>query len=163
MFWIDPTYFWYVFIPTLLLSLGVQLYLRSTFNKWANVRNGNNINGLQVGQALFQRTSLKPIPLQRISGTLNDHFDPRANVVRLSDQSPPANGGGDGRLRPRTRPRAAVSNRLGLDWHAQFSAAGAQFSPTISYIAIFLGLWFNMVNLMWIGIFFCLDGAVFPS
>jgi Zn-dependent membrane protease YugP len=35
-----------------------------------------------------------------------------------------------------------------------FLLPALQFSPTISYIAIFLGLWFNMVNLMWIGIFF---------
>ncbi|HXV98583.1 MAG TPA: zinc metallopeptidase, partial [Anaerolineae bacterium] len=35
-----------------------------------------------------------------------------------------------------------------------FLLPALQFSPTISYIAIFFGLWFNMVNLMWIGIFF---------
>ena len=31
-FYIDPTYFWYVFIPTLVISIGVQVYLKSTFN-----------------------------------------------------------------------------------------------------------------------------------
>jgi Zn-dependent membrane protease YugP len=29
-----------------------------------------------------------------------------------------------------------------------------QFSPTISYIALILGLWFNMTGLLWVGIFF---------
>ncbi len=156
MFWyIDPTYFWYVFIPTLLLSLGVQIYLRSTFRKWANVRNGNNINGLQVGQALFQRTSLKAIPLERVGGALTDHFDPRANVVRLSD--PVA-------TQPTVASMAVCAHELGHVQQYQTGSAligmrnfllpALQFSPTISYIAIFLGLWFNMANLMWIGIFF---------
>jgi Zn-dependent membrane protease YugP len=41
MFWIDPVYFWYVFIPTLLISIGVQVYLKSTVSKWSQVRNGS--------------------------------------------------------------------------------------------------------------------------
>ena len=155
MFHFDATYFWCVFIPTILLSLGVQLYLRSTFNKWSNVRNGNNINGLQVGQALFQRTSLNPIPLQRISGSLTDHFDPQANVVRLSD--PVA-------TQPSVASLAICAHELGHVQQYQTGSAlismrgfllpALRFSPTISYFAIFLGLWLNMVNLLWLGIFF---------
>jgi Zn-dependent membrane protease YugP len=156
MFWyFDPAYFWCIFIPTILLSLGVQIYLRSTFGKWANVRNGSNINGLQVGQVLFQRTSLQAIPLQRIAGTLNDHFDPRANVVRLSD--PVA-------TQPTVAAMAVCAHELGHVQQYQTGSAligmrnfllpALQFSPTISYIAIFLGLWLNLVGLMWIGIFF---------
>ena len=83
--YIDPVYFWYVFIPTILISLGVQIYLRSTFARWGRVKNHNDMSGVQVGRQLFARTSLNEIPLQHASGTLSDHFDPRANVVRLSD------------------------------------------------------------------------------
>ena len=82
---IDPVYFWYVFIPTMLISLGVQVYLRSTFGKWSGISNSLGINGAQVGQQLFAHTSLQPIPLQRTPGVMSDHYDPGANVVRLSD------------------------------------------------------------------------------
>ena len=34
MFFIDPVYFWYVLIPTLLISIGVQVYLKRTSAKW---------------------------------------------------------------------------------------------------------------------------------
>ena len=85
MWFIDPVYFWYVFIPTMLISIGVQVYLKSTFARWSNVENTNHLTGAQVGQQLFARTSLDAIPLQRISGSMTDHFDPGANVVRLSD------------------------------------------------------------------------------
>ena len=81
----DPIYFWFVFIPTMLLSLGVQLYMRSSFQRWGKERNSNGMTGLQTGQALFERTSLQAIPLERTPGVLSDHFDPRTNVVRLSD------------------------------------------------------------------------------
>jgi Zn-dependent membrane protease YugP len=58
MFFFDTTYLWYVFIPTIILSLGVQLYLKATVSKWSNTRNSQGLTGIQVGQALFQRTSL---------------------------------------------------------------------------------------------------------
>ena len=62
MFWIDPVYFWYVFIPTLLISLGVQLFLQSTFKKWSGVPNSSKIAGPQTAQQLFAKTSLNAIP-----------------------------------------------------------------------------------------------------
>ncbi len=43
---IDPTYFWYVFIPTVLISLGVQIYPRSTFSKWSGARSMLTAAGL---------------------------------------------------------------------------------------------------------------------
>ena len=151
----DPVYFWCVFIPVLVISVGVQLYLKSTFNKWGNVRNHINMNGLQVGKSLFDHTSLQAIPLQRTSGSLTDHFDPGANVVRLSD--PIA-------TQPTVAAMAVTAHELG---HVQQYQSGSamikargfllpalQFSPTLSYIALFLGFWFNMTGMIWIGIFF---------
>ncbi len=84
MFFFDPVYMLYVFIPTMLLSLGVQLYLKRSYAKWSKVRNSTNLTGTQVGEALFQRTNLMNIPLEVVPGQMTDHFDPRANVVRLS-------------------------------------------------------------------------------
>jgi hypothetical protein len=155
MFYIDPNYFWYVFIPTLLISIGVQVYLKSTFAKWGQVRNHINMNGMQVGQALFDKTSLQGIPLQRTPGSLSDHFDPGANVVRLSD--PIA-------TQPSVAAMAVTAHELGhvqqyQTGSALISARGfllpaLQFSPTLSYIAIMLGFWFNATGLIWIGILF---------
>jgi Zn-dependent membrane protease YugP len=44
MFYIDPVYFWFVFIPVVVISLGVQLYMRSTYNKWSKIENTPNLN-----------------------------------------------------------------------------------------------------------------------
>jgi Zn-dependent membrane protease YugP len=156
MFWyIDPNYMWYVFIPTLILSLGVQLYLKSTFAKWGKTKNHIGMNGMQVGKALFDKTSLKAIPLQRTPGSLSDHYDPGANVVRLSDPIATQSS---------VAAMAVTAHELGhvqqyQTGSALISARGfllpaLQFSPTLSYIAILLGFWFNMANLIWIGVFF---------
>jgi hypothetical protein len=155
MFYIDPTYFWYVLIPTLLISIGVQVYLRSTFAKWSAAKNSSGIVGPQVAQQLFDRTSLKPIRVERIRGTMTDHFDPGANVVRLSD--PVA-------TKPSVASMAVTAHELG---HVQQYQTGSglirmrgfllpalQFSPTISYICILMGLWWNMTGMLWLGILF---------
>jgi hypothetical protein len=153
--YIDPVYFWYVFIPTMLISIGVQVYLRSTFSKWSNVKNSSGIVGPQVAQQLFDRTSLKPLRVERIRGTMTDHFDPGANVVRLSD--PVA-------TKPSVAAMAVTAHELG---HVQQYQTGSglikmrgfllpalQFSPTISYICILMGLWWNMTGMLWLGILF---------
>ena len=155
MFYIDPTYFWYVLIPTLLISIGVQVYLRSTFAKWSAAKNSSGIVGPQVAQQLFDRTSLRPIRVERIRGAMTDHFDPGANVVRLSD--PVA-------TQPSVASMAVTAHELG---HVQQYQTGSglirmrgfllpalQFSPTISYICILMGLWWNMTGMLWLGIIF---------
>jgi hypothetical protein len=153
--YIDPVYFWYVFIPTILISLGVQVYLRATFSRWSGVKNSQGLAGPQVAQQLFSRTSLQPISVGRIRGTMTDHFDPKANEVRLSD---PVS------TQPSVASMAITAHELG---HVQQYQTGSglirmrgfllpalQFSPTISYFAILMGLWFNMTGLLWVGIFF---------
>lgn len=153
--YIDPVYFWYVFIPTMLISIGVQVYLRSTFSKWSNVKNSSGIIGPQVAQQLFDHTSLKPIRVERIRGTMTDHFDPGANVVRLSD--PVA-------TQPSVAAMAVTAHELGHVQQYQTGSAlikargfllpALQFSPTISYICILMGLWWNMTGMLWLGILF---------
>jgi Zn-dependent membrane protease YugP len=153
--YIDPVYFWFVFIPTILISIGVQIYLKSTFKKWSNVRNSAGIVGPQVAQQLFDHTSLQPIRVERVSGSMTDHFDPKNNVVRLSDPVAKQNS---------VASMAVTAHELG---HVQQYQTGSglikmrgfllpalQFSPMISYIAILFGLWFNMTGLLWIGIIF---------
>jgi len=155
LYYFDPVYFWYVFIPAMLISFVVQIYLQSSFSKWSKTRNTSGLTGQQVGQQLFNRTSLKAIPLEQISGSLNDHFDPRANVVRLSDPVT---------MQPTVAAMAVTAHELG---HVQQYQTGSamisarnfllpvlQFSPILSYISFFLGFVFNMTNMIWIGVFF---------
>jgi hypothetical protein len=144
-----------VFIPTILISIGVQVYLRSTFSKWSSIKNSSGIVGPQVAQQLFDRTSLQAIRVERIRGSMTDHFDPGANTVRLSD--PVA-------TQPSVASMAVTAHELG---HVQQYQTGSglikmrgfllpalQFSPTISYICILMGLWWNMTGMLWLGILF---------
>lgn len=151
----DSSYMIYIFLPTLLISLGVQLYLRSTYAKWSKVRNSNNLTGEQVAQVLFDRTSLAEIQTAVIPGDMTDHFDPRTNIVRFSQGTA---------TQPSVAAMAIAAHELG---HVQQYQSGSalikarnflvpalQFSPTISYISILIGLLLNITGLIWVGVAF---------
>lgn len=155
MFYIDPTYFWYIFIPTLIISFGVQIYMKRSFSKWGAVANSLHVSGYETTQVLFNRTSLDPIPVETVPGTLSDHYDPGENVVRLSKDVSSGES---------VASMAVAAHELG---HVQQYQTGSglikmrgfllpalQFSPVLSYIALFLGFFFNMTGLIWVGIFF---------
>ncbi len=151
----DPSYLLLVFLPTLIISFGVQLYLRSSYGKWSKVRNSNNLTGAQVSEVLFNRTTLADIPVQVVPGQMTDHFDPRANIVRLSQGTA---------TQPSVAAMAIAAHELGhveqyqtgsaLIKARNFLVPAVQFSPTISYIAIFAGLMLNITGLLWVGVAF---------
>jgi Zn-dependent membrane protease YugP len=155
MIFFDSVYFWYVMIPTLLLSLGVQLYLSRTFAKWSAVENTADLTGEQVADALFARTSLNEIPVSPTKGSLTDHYDPRSNTVALSQPV---------YYKDTVAAMAVTAHELGhvqqyQEGSALIAARGflmpaIQFSPMISYFAFMMGILFNLSGLMWVGIFF---------
>ena len=155
MFYFDWSYMMCILLPTLILSFGVQMYLKSTYGKWSQVRNSENLTGDQVAQVLFQRASVQQIPLQGVRGSMTDHFDPGANVVRLSETTVKS---------PSVASMAIAAHELGhvqqyQTGSALIKARGAllpalRFSPTVSYISIMLGFIFNMTSLIWVGILF---------
>ncbi len=155
MFYYDPSYFLFIAIPTLVISGLTQLYLQGTFAKWSRVPNTEGFTGLDVARTLFSHTSLQAVPLERTPGSLTDHYDPRVNVVRLSDSIAD---------QASIAAMAVTAHELG---HVQQYQTGSpligirnallpalQFSPTLSYIAFTAGLLFNITGLMWAGIFF---------
>ncbi len=149
----DPRYLLYVLIPTLLISGAVQLYLRSTYARWRQARNSSGSTGRDVGEALFQRTSLSPVPLEVTPGELTDHFDPRGNVVRLSKGVA---------TQASVAAMAIVAHELGhVQQHQQRSplmvargllVPAVTVSPMLSYGMIVLGLIFNLAGLVWLGV-----------
>jgi uncharacterized protein len=155
MFFFDNTYFWWVFVPTILLSLGVQIYLKRTFSKYSQVPNQADLTGEQVAQELFDETSLDPVPIKRIKQPLGDHYDPKANVVRLS---PPV-GQADS-----ISAMAVTAHELGHVQQYQtgsglikmrsFLLPAVRFSPTIMYMSAMAGLVLNMTNLLWVALAF---------
>jgi Zn-dependent membrane protease YugP len=171
---LDPVYL-LLMLVTLVISGGAQLYVTSTYKKWSNVRNGPGLTGMQVGQAIVDRTPLgdfvnAPQPIQaggqvggngstirfqRVGGQLSDHYDPRTHAVSLSDGV--AN-------QPSVAAMAIVAHELGHAQQHEHSSflikmrnvlvPAIRFSPQIAYFMIFLGFIFRSSGLIYLGALF---------
>lgn len=69
------------FLLTLFASFGVK----SAFSRYSKVGNSRGLTASAVARRILDNNGLHSISIERVSGDLTDHFDPRANVVRLSD------------------------------------------------------------------------------
>lgn len=69
----------------LILPIVAQVNVTSTFNKYKKVSNSRGLTADQVARQILDSNGLFYIRVEHVSGNLTDHFDPTANVVRLSD------------------------------------------------------------------------------
>lgn len=72
-------------LPFLIFALWCSANVKTTFRKYSQVRNGRGLTGAQAAQQLLQQNGVYDVTIEHISGSLNDHFDPRTKVIRLSD------------------------------------------------------------------------------
>ena len=79
MFWyIDPLYLT-IFVITLIISIGAQVFVSSTYKKWGKIRNGSGLTGAQIGDQILRNTGL---------GTTGYYPDPApqsAQITKLAD------------------------------------------------------------------------------
>lgn len=82
-FYFDPT--WIILLPALILSIWAQSRVNSTFKKYSQVSNRFGYTGADVARRILDMNGLFSVRVERVHGNLTDHFDPKKNVVRLSD------------------------------------------------------------------------------
>ena len=72
-------------MPALLFAMYAQSKVNSTFNKYRTVGNRRGFTGADVARKILDMNGLRNVTVERVAGNLTDHYDPRTNVVRLSD------------------------------------------------------------------------------
>lgn len=78
-------YYLVLVVPTLLLSLYAQFKVKSAFSKYSQVQTMRKISGKEAAALLLRSNSISDVSIQRIGGSLSDHYDPSHKVLRLSD------------------------------------------------------------------------------
>lgn len=81
---IDSTYI-ILILPALLLSLWAQMRVKGTFAKYSKLANRHGYTGAQVARMILDRNGLQNVAIERIRGSLTDHYDPVKQAIRLSD------------------------------------------------------------------------------
>lgn len=83
-YYIDSYYLIFV-VPAIILSMIAQSRVNSAFNKYSKVRTRRNVTGADAARAVLEANGVTDVQIERVSGKLTDHYDPRTNVIRLSD------------------------------------------------------------------------------
>ena len=86
-------YFYYGFdwtymvlvLPCIILSLWASSRVNSTFKKYSQQHSIRRITGAQAAQRVLSANGVSGVRIERVSGNLTDHYDPKTNVIRLSD------------------------------------------------------------------------------
>ena len=81
---IDSTYLLLV-LPCILFSMLASASVNSTFKKYSKQRSARGITGAQAAQQVLSSNGVMNVRIEKVAGELTDRYDPRTNVIRLSD------------------------------------------------------------------------------
>lgn len=151
-----------IIILMLIIPAIAQLFVTISFSKYKQIENEENITGFEVARKILDANGLKNIYVVETKGNLTDHYDPKRKVVRLST---------DIYKGTTVASIAVAAHECG---HALQDKDGylymrirsmivpiVNFATSISYFIIFLGLFLESINLVWLGILLVGTGLVF--
>lgn len=72
-------------LPCVLLSLWASSNVNSTFKKYSQQYSTRRLTGAEAARRVLSANGVHGVRIDRVSGNLTDHFDPKTNVIRLSD------------------------------------------------------------------------------
>lgn len=82
-YYFDSTYI--LVIIGIIITLAASARVKSTFNRYSKVLNVSGMTGAEAAERLLHKSGIYDVHIERVTGSLNDHYDPRKKVLRLSD------------------------------------------------------------------------------
>ena len=80
----DMTYL-VIVLPCFLLAMLANFKVNSTFKRYSRQISSRQITGKDAAYRVLQANGVHNVRIERVSGKLTDHYDPKTNVIRLSD------------------------------------------------------------------------------
>lgn len=71
-------------ILSFVITLAAQIHVQASFRKYSKVRNSRGITGAEAARQLLLEHGITDVKIEPTPGNLTDHYDPRDNVIRLS-------------------------------------------------------------------------------
>lgn len=82
-FYFDPTYI--LILIGVVLSLMASAKVKSTYARYSRVPSRGGYTGAQAAERILNMSGIYDVSIERVSGSLTDHYDPRNKVLRLSE------------------------------------------------------------------------------
>ena len=74
-----------ILIPAMIFAFAAQIAVKSTFDKYNKIPTARRMSGAEAARRILDRNGLYEVKIERVKGHLTDHYDPRTNVIRLSE------------------------------------------------------------------------------
>ncbi len=149
-------------VAIIAVPLLAQLYIKSTYGKYSEIDNNQNISGFEVARKILDANDLKSIDIVTTSGTLSDHYDPKRKVVRLSEDVFNGNSVASMAVAAHECGHAIQDKEAYALLRARsFLVPVVNLGTSISYYIILVGFIFQVLNLVYIGIALTALGLLF--
>jgi Zn-dependent membrane protease YugP len=79
------SYYWTLVIPAMIFALIAQSRVNSAFQRYSQQRTRSGITGAEAAALVLRQNGVYDVRIEQVRGQLTDHYDPRENVIRLSD------------------------------------------------------------------------------
>lgn len=79
---IDSLYI-YLVVPAIIIMLWSQIRVKTVFSKYST--HHSPLTGADAARRVLEANGVYNVKIERVSGNLTDHYDPRTNIIRLSD------------------------------------------------------------------------------
>ncbi len=84
-YYLSNYYYIVLVLPMVILSLIASAKVKSSFKKYSSVMSQRGLTGAQAAFEILRHYGITDVKIERANGNLTDHYDPRTNVIRLSD------------------------------------------------------------------------------
>jgi len=152
MFYFDPLYFIMV-MPAVLLGLYAQYRVKSAYNKYLRVGNASRLTGMDAARQLLGAAGLSHVTIEGVSGQLTDSYDPRSKTLRLSEGVASSASVASMAIVAHEVGHAIQDERAYAPLRLRsFIVPGVQVGAWAGPLLFFIGFFFNIEPLAWIGL-----------
>ena len=74
-----------IVLPAVFFTIWAQIKVDSSFKRYSQVYTSNGITGAQAARRILDANGLHDVAIERVKGSMTDHYDPRTNTIRLSE------------------------------------------------------------------------------
>ena len=79
--------YWYIVLvlPAIIFSIIAQIKVNSAFNRYKKILSRSGLTGADAARRVMELNGVQSVRIEHVHGKLSDHYDPRTDVIRLSD------------------------------------------------------------------------------
>ncbi len=141
LYW-DNTYL--LIIAGMIITLLASWYVKHTFKKYSEVYSVTGLTGAEAAQRILNAEGLTNVKIQHISGDLSDNYNPKTNVLSLSDATYASTSAAAIGVAAHECGHAIQHARGYLPIQARNAIVPfANFGPTIGWVLIIIGLFIH--------------------